>query len=125
MQFDTAVLAGASASPAAGSAVVCGQCQQPVLSEYYDVNTIPVCDACRARLEQQLVSPLGIGVLVRAALFGFGAAIAGATLYYAVVVITDFEIGLVAIAIGYMVAYAIRRATGGRAAGVCRCWRSR
>jgi hypothetical protein len=52
--------------------------------------------------------------LIRAALFGIAAAIAGAVLYYAVIAITNFEIGLVAIAIGYMVGYAIRKATGGR-----------
>jgi hypothetical protein len=37
-----------------------------------------------------------------------------AALYYAVIAITDFEIGIVAIAIGYMVGYAIRRATHAR-----------
>jgi hypothetical protein len=51
---------------------------------------------------------------VRAAIFGVGAAIAGAILYYGVIAITNLEIGIVAIAIGYMVGYAIRRATGGR-----------
>jgi hypothetical protein len=114
LQFDTAVLPDAVSAVSTGSAVVCGQCQQPVLTEYYDVNTIAVCDACRGHLEQQLTSPSGVSVMLRSALFGFGAAIAGAILYYAVVAITDFEIGLVAIAIGYMVGYAIRRATGGR-----------
>jgi hypothetical protein len=54
-----------------------------------------------------------VAPLVRAALFGLGAAVAGAILYYAVVAITDFEIGLVSIAIGYMVGFAIRKGTGG------------
>jgi hypothetical protein len=42
------------------------------------------------------------------------AAILGAILYYAVIAITDFEIGFVAIAIGYMVGWAIRKATANR-----------
>ena len=50
----------------------------------------------------------------RALLFGGGAAVLGAILYYAVIAITNFEIGLVAIAIGYMVGYAMRMATKGR-----------
>jgi hypothetical protein len=53
-------------------------------------------------------------VFGRAALFGLVATVAGAILYYAVIAITNFEIGIVAIAIGYMVGYAVRMATGGR-----------
>jgi hypothetical protein len=57
--------------------------------------------------------PRGLGTLALAAVFGIGAAIAGAALYYAVIAITNFEIGLVAIAIGYMVGYAVRKGAGG------------
>ena len=49
----------------------------------------------------------------RAAAFGSVAAIAGATLYYAVIAITNFEIGLVAIVIGFMVGFAVMKGTGG------------
>ena len=42
------------------------------------------------------------------------AAIPGAILYYAVIAITNFEIGIVAIAIGYMVGWAVRKGAGGR-----------
>jgi hypothetical protein len=51
--------------------------------------------------------------MLRAAAFGLGAAIAGAILYYAVIAITGWEIGLVAIVIGFMVGYAVRRGTRG------------
>jgi hypothetical protein len=53
------------------------------------------------------------GVMLRAAAFGLGAAIVGAILYYAVIAITGWEIGLVAIVIGFMVGYAVRRGTRG------------
>jgi hypothetical protein len=49
-----------------------------------------------------------------ALLFGLGAGIAGAIIYYAVIAITNFEIGIVAILIGYMVGYAVRKGAGGR-----------
>ena len=52
--------------------------------------------------------------MARAGLFGFGAAILGAVLYYAVIAIANVEIGIVAIAIGYMVGYGVRMGTGGR-----------
>jgi hypothetical protein len=49
----------------------------------------------------------------RAALFGLVAAVLGAVLYYAVIAITNFEIGIVAIAIGFMVGYAVRKGAHG------------
>jgi hypothetical protein len=63
----------------------------------------------------QAASPVREWSLVaRAGLFGLGAAIAGAIVYYGVIAITDFEIGIVAILIGYMVGWAVRRGTRGR-----------
>jgi hypothetical protein len=53
-------------------------------------------------------------VFARTGLYGLGATIAGAVLYYAIIAITDFEIGIVAIAIGYMVGYAVRAGARGR-----------
>ena len=58
--------------------------------------------------------PRGAGPFVMALLFGLGAGIAGAIIYYAVIAITNFEIGIVAILIGYMVGYAVRKGAGGR-----------
>ena len=54
-----------------------------------------------------------MGPFVKATIFGLVAAILGAALYYAVIAITNFEIGLVAIAIGYMVGFAVRKGAGG------------
>jgi hypothetical protein len=54
-----------------------------------------------------------MGVFVKASIFGVVAAILGAVLYYAVIAITNFEIGLLAIAIGYMVGFAVRKGAGG------------
>jgi hypothetical protein len=59
-------------------------------------------------------TPRNWGLFAKAGLFGLGAAIAGAILYYAVIAITNFEIGIVAIAIGYMVGWAVRAGAGGR-----------
>jgi hypothetical protein len=115
LQFDTAVPINAP-SEAATSApgVTCVVCQQTITDEYFDVNGQSVCSRCQKPLANHAEVPRGFGVFVRAALYGLGAAILGAILYYAVIAVTDFEIGIVAIAIGYMVGYAIRLATGGR-----------
>lgn len=115
LQFDTAVPnAPAGLSLQSSSGVTCAQCHNTLTEEYYDVNSVSVCDRCRVAIEQIAAPLTAWGPFVRAAIFGVGAAIAGAILYYGVIAITNLEIGIVAIAIGYMVGYAIRRATGSR-----------
>jgi hypothetical protein len=58
-------------------------------------------------------TPTGVAPLVKAGLFGLGAGIAGAIVYYAVLALLNLEIGIVAILIGYMVGYAVRKGAGG------------
>ena len=113
LQFDTVVPQDAGALDARAG-LTCRNCGQPLVDEYFDVSGAPVCASCRDLLEHYGQPPRGIIPLARAALFGLGAAVAGAILYYAVIAITNLEIGLVAIAIGFMVGYAVRKRTGGR-----------
>jgi hypothetical protein len=114
LQFDTVTPTTSEAAVPLPAGVSCAACARPLDTEYFDVNGKPVCDSCRAAVQRHTETPGGLGVFARAMLFGVGAAIAGAVLYYAVIAITEFEIGLVAIAIGYMVGYAVRAAAGGR-----------
>jgi hypothetical protein len=109
LQFDTAIT---RVTPSAG--VACTLCQRAIPDEYFDVNGQSVCTSCRTQLVQMAETPRSWGVFAKAGLFGLGAAIAGAILYYAVIAITNFEIGIVAIAIGYMVGWAIHKGAGGR-----------
>lgn len=53
--------------------------------------------------------------LARAAVFGTGAALAGAAIYFGVVAITGYEIGWIALLVGWMVGKAVAR--GGRGLG--------
>ena len=115
LQFDRVEKAGADPSANAGSLdVVCTVCGKSVGAEYYHANGKPVCANCRHVLQSVSATPRGAGPLLRAGLFGFGGAVAGAAIYYAVIAITEFEIGLVAILIGYMVGYMVRKGAGGR-----------
>ena len=118
LQFDTAIAPDSQLSreAAAVAGMTCRNCGQVILDEYFDVNGVEVCASCRGTLEQRRHPPRGAMPFLRAALFGLGAAIAGAALYYAVIAITDFEIGIVSIAIGYMVGYAIQKSTEFRVA---------
>ena len=114
LQFDTAAPSIASSGTLTTQGVTCTTCQRAIADEYFDVNGQSVCEGCRTQLAQLTQTPRSWGLFAKAGVFGVVAAILGAILYYAVIAITDFEIGIVAIAIGYMVGWAIRKATANR-----------
>ena len=113
LQFDrvetTTPLGDTPASPA----VTCAVCGKSVDREYYHANGKPICDSCRQVVTAAAATPRSVGKLVVAGVFGLGAAIAGAAIYYAVIAIANLEIGIVAILIGYMVGWAVRKGAGG------------
>jgi hypothetical protein len=94
--------------------VTCETCHTAIETEYYHVNSRSVCSRCRATIESYAEPPRGLGPFTMALVFGLGAGIVGAVIYYAVIAITNFEIGIVAILIGYMVGYAVRKGARGR-----------
>ena len=115
LQFETAIPQNGAAEALDGpGGVTCRSCQREIPDEYFDVSGQQVCASCRDVIAEHGELPRGAMPLVRAALFGFAAAVAGAILYYAVIAIADFEIGIVAIAIGFMVGYGIKKGTRGR-----------
>jgi hypothetical protein len=113
LQFDH-VDSGTSASNAGSPRITCAVCGKSVGTQYYHVNDKPVCESCRGVVMSAAATPRTTGPLVRGGIFGLGAAIAGAAIYYAVIATANLEIGLVAILIGYMVGYAVRKGAGGR-----------
>ena len=112
LQFDTAVPQGGASG--AARTLSCGYCARPIAGEYFDVSGRTTCAECRGTIAALMQVPPGAGPFLTAALFGMGAGIAGAAIYYAVIAVTNFEIGIVAILIGYMVGYTVRKGAGGR-----------
>jgi hypothetical protein len=103
-----------SAEPPA--AKTCAACKQLVAGEHYQVRNQVICASCAAKIRagQQSQKPVP---LFRAVIYGVGAALAGCILY-AIPLAMGFQIGIVALVVGYMVGKAIRHAsygTGGRA----------
>jgi hypothetical protein len=108
LQFDRAEFGG---QPAAQT---CAACQQPIVDRYFDVNGQITCPTCRATIANTLEKDPGW----TAPFIGLGAGLAGglvgAMLYYAVVKLTGYEIGLIAIVVGLLVGHAVRWGSGGR-----------
>ena len=112
LQFDRAELPS-SASPEA-QVVECAFCQTPLYSSYFDINGQMACEACRYKVAEQLQARPGVTGFLRAGAAGFGAALVGAGIYYAVRAITGYEIGLISILVGLMVGGAVRWGARGK-----------
>ena len=114
LQFDRVISETGSRSTFDAPVVDCDSCHAPIHTTYYDINGKPYCERCRLEIESFAETPTGVGPFMVAGALGIGAGIAGAAIYYAVIAIAHLEIGIVAILIGYMVGYAVRRGAGGR-----------
>jgi len=76
------------------------------------VNSHVVCASCKAVL-QGGAGGNGATRLLRAAAFGMGGALVGAGIYYAILAATGYEIGLVAIAVGWLVGRGVQKGSRG------------
>ncbi len=109
LQFNQADTAGTT-SPGP----TCALCHRPITTYYFETGGKTVCSTCRNHVLAQTVSGVAASSFVRAVLFGFVGALIGAAIYYAVLAATGYEIGLIAIVVGFIVGYAVRAGAGGR-----------
>jgi hypothetical protein len=112
LQFDTVEPVGGSEATA--TSLACTACNGEISTSYYEVNGAVICISCRSTLRAQLTGGSGSARLARALGFGLVAAAAGSALYYAILALTGYEIGLVAIAVGFLVGRAVNRGSQGR-----------
>lgn len=109
LQFDEAEYAGPGPSGPS-----CAACKRGIAEEYYSVNGAILCGPCRQNIAEAMEGGSGTGRFLRASLFGLGAAVAGFAIYFGVMVVTRYEIGLISILVGFMVGAAVRAGSGGR-----------
>jgi hypothetical protein len=107
LQFDKVELA----SPAAARA--CARCQRLLGDEYFALGAHVICGACA----DQLGGAKGGGAFARALLYGAGAAAAGSIVWYLVERTLHSQWGIVAIAVGLLVGFAVRKGAQGGGGG--------
>ena len=112
LQFDRAVDADAATGAAEGT-TTCALCKSSITTYYYEVNGNTLCAKCKHIVAEASKTPRGAGPLFKAFLFGGVAAVLGAAVYYGVIALTNFEIGIVAIVIGFMVGWGVRKGAAG------------
>ena len=86
----------------------CSQCKRAITDSYYEVDGAIACESCRQQREFERDHVPTTRRLVRSVAFGTVAAAAGAALYWGVSALTGYEVGLIAIAVGFMVGLAVR-----------------
>src|SRR6187549_2956408 len=108
LQFDSAEPTSATAAP------VCVACNRALVDTYHTINDKLLCEACRRRIEGDWAAGDATSRVGKAFVLGLGGAAAGAALYYAVLALTGYEIGLIAIVVGFLAGKGVRMGSGGR-----------
>lgn len=103
LQFERAEYVAGSPGP------VCCTCQQPATPEYHQFRGRMFCTNCRLQIEQSMLRLRESGSLARAFVYGLGAAALGSLLFYAVSAITGYQLGLIAVVVGWLVGKAVRK----------------
>lgn len=100
MQFDVAQYSGDQRPPVSA----CTACKKPIAQTYYTANQAVICPECSQQIARQLTGGSGFGRFCRALGLGIVGGLAGALLWFAVRRVTGYEVGLVAIVVGLLVA---------------------
>jgi hypothetical protein len=88
---------------------VCASCSRRFDREYFEAGGKFICPACAGSVADDRA-----GHLLRAALFGAGAALVGTLVWFLVIKLSGSEFGLIAIAVGLFVGFAVRYGARGR-----------
>jgi len=109
LQFDQAEFVAPTAA-----VPTCVACQQTIPDHYFQVNGGILCERCSTAVSARLTGGSPFWRFAKACIYGFGAAVAGFALYFGVLKLTGWEIGLISIVVGFMVGSAVRKGSEGR-----------
>jgi hypothetical protein len=102
----------------ASTARVCAQCGTPITDRYYTLGSHVLCESCHFAFQNATAPGNAVSRFFGAAALGAVAAAMGCAVWMLVTDFTGYEIGLIAIAIGYLVGMAVHlgsRRVGGAA----------
>lgn len=90
----------------------CAACSNSIESTYWHWGGNVICPDCASKVAEAQKTPEK-GLLLRGALYALGAALACAIGYAAILIITSYELAIVAIGVGWAVGTAARKGSGG------------
>jgi hypothetical protein len=86
----------------------CAACQRRISDVYFEAAGRIFCATCRDGVLAAQAGGSGAARLAKALVFGVGAAAVSAVVWYAIVKLTGYELGIIAIAVGFAVGVAVR-----------------
>lgn len=100
--------------PEAIAAAACSLCQNPMAAGGgTSINGNPVCDSCAAQVQAELAAEQQTGARFPIALaVGAAGALVGAIIWAVIVVATNYEIGYVAVLVGYLSGQGVKLGAG-------------
>ncbi|MEE8523640.1 MAG: hypothetical protein V3T72_06885 [Thermoanaerobaculia bacterium] len=104
LQFDRADFG--EAAPAGTQQCTLGG--ETITGAYYQINGAVACEACYAQAVASRTGGSGVGRFARATYFGVLGGAVGAGIYYGIVALTGYNIGLIAILVGFLVGSGVR-----------------
>lgn len=107
LQLDRAEFDGSQATS-------CGACAKTLTTEYYEANGAVICADCCAALRAVGTAGTSLTRGIRALGAGAAAAVGGSILYYAILALSGYEFGLIAIVVGAAVGKAVNWGAHGR-----------
>lgn len=127
LQFDRAEFD----TPAAGAQ--CTACATQIQGSYWALRGQTLCNNCKFGVEQAFTPGSLVAEVPKAVLFGLGGGLAGSLVWYLVLRATNYEVGLIAILVGYLAGMGVSKAINGRGGRgyqvlaalityVCICW---
>jgi hypothetical protein len=106
------------AEKTSGAAPACAQCATPITDRYFTLGSHTLCEACHFAFQHAKAPGNPATRFMGAAGLGGIAAAVGCGIWMAVTELTGYEIGLIAIVVGYIVGFAVHvgsRRVGGLA----------
>lgn len=107
LTFDNSV----SVAPASQT---CARCGKALVGSYHMMNAEMICGGCRAHVQRLMNDGSGFGRVGRAFVFGLGAAIVGGGIWYAIQESTGWQVGIIAVLVGWMIGKAVNRGSNGK-----------
>jgi hypothetical protein len=86
----------------------CASCQSPIADTYYEAGGKVFCPPCKESVAASLAGSSGPARCAKAALLGSGAAVLSAAIWYGIVKLTGYELGIVAVVVGIAVGGAVK-----------------
>jgi len=111
MQFDNAEYGG---GPAAPMGVACAACKRSIIDQYYEAASQVFCETCAAMLKAGPQGGSRIWRVIEATLGGLMGGVIGAVIYFLILKFTGYEVGLIAILVGFLVGGGVRKGARGR-----------